>query len=95
MHCVLTCLCCFALSTRITRVIDSPTYVFALAVDLRRISVTTEPVAWAVGRVRDPNVVYTRSSGVQETRRPYYVTHYPDISTAVHLFPVLSIASQL
>ena len=95
MHCVLTCLRCFALSTRITRVVDSPTYVFALAVDLGRVNTTAEPVAWAVGRVRDPNVIYTTPLGVQETRKPYYVTHYPDISTAVHLFPVLSIASQL
>ncbi|RPD57640.1 DUF1793-domain-containing protein [Lentinus tigrinus ALCF2SS1-6] len=59
---------------------------FAFAVDLGQIQSTMPPITWAVGLVRDPTVVYTTVSDSVQKRRPYYVTQYPDISSAIEAF---------
>lgn len=58
--------------------------VFAIAVDLGRITSTTEPVTWAVGFVRDPSIAYTAPDATVHHLRPYFVTKYEsDIEAAV------------
>ncbi|GJE94479.1 hypothetical protein PsYK624_106490 [Phanerochaete sordida] len=46
--------------------------VFAISMDLRTVTATSEPVVWAVGMVRDPAVQAVTASGMQETRSPYW-----------------------
>ncbi|KAF9062758.1 hypothetical protein BDP27DRAFT_1481547, partial [Rhodocollybia butyracea] len=65
--------------------------VFAFCNDLGSIISTTEPVVWAIGLVRDGDIVYSTPSGNQ-TRRPYFFTKYQDVQSAMSDF--LSDASQ-
>ncbi|KAF9075449.1 hypothetical protein BDP27DRAFT_1212146 [Rhodocollybia butyracea] len=65
--------------------------VFAFCNDLGSILSTTKPVVWAIGLVRDGDVVYSTPSGNQ-TRRPYFFTRYQDVPSAISDF--LSDASQ-
>ena len=63
--------------------------VFAFSVDLGTIKSTSSPVTWSIGYVRDPSVLYTTGSGTTEMRRPYYATHYSNISTIVSTLHIL------
>lgn len=57
---------------------------FAFAIDLGQIQSTSNPVAWTVGFVRDPSILYTAPNGATEQLRPYFVTKYgTDIGQAV------------
>ncbi|KAI0367422.1 DUF1793-domain-containing protein [Pilatotrama ljubarskyi] len=51
---------------------------FAIAVDLGQIQITTAPVTWAVGYVRNPSISYTGPDGVVQQLSPYFVTKYQD-----------------
>ncbi|RPD75342.1 hypothetical protein L226DRAFT_534905 [Lentinus tigrinus ALCF2SS1-7] len=66
--------------------INSPFFVFALAVDLGTITSTSDPVTWCAGYVRDPSVQYTTGSGETQNRRPYFFSKYSDISSAIDAF---------
>ncbi|TFK89099.1 DUF1793-domain-containing protein [Polyporus arcularius HHB13444] len=66
--------------------INNPFFVFAIAVDLGTISSTSDPVTWGAGYVRDPSVRYTTSSGETQNRRPYFVSQYSDIGSAIDAF---------
>ena len=65
--------------------------VFAFSIDLGTIKLTSSPVTWSLGYVRDPSVQYTAPSGAIESRRPYYVMQYPNISAAVSAHSILTI----
>ncbi|KIK51931.1 hypothetical protein GYMLUDRAFT_265647 [Collybiopsis luxurians FD-317 M1] len=56
--------------------------VLAFCNDLGIIKSTSSPVVWAIGVVRNPNIVYTRISGNQN-RIPYFFTKYNDVPTAM------------
>ncbi|KAF9075381.1 hypothetical protein BDP27DRAFT_1380628 [Rhodocollybia butyracea] len=59
--------------------------VFAFCNDLGNILSTNEPVVWAIGLVRDGDIVYSTPSGNQ-TRRPYFFTKYQDVPSAMSDF---------
>ncbi|KAI0744211.1 hypothetical protein C8Q80DRAFT_1220875 [Daedaleopsis nitida] len=66
--------------------ISNPFPVFAIAVDLGQIQSTSDPVTWSVGYVRDPVVQYTTASGETQDRRPFFVTQYSTINSAIDAF---------
>ncbi|KAH9942417.1 uncharacterized protein BXZ73DRAFT_41258 [Epithele typhae] len=59
------------------------TPLLSLAVNLGTIKSTAEPVAWALGYIRDPVVQVNYPTGRSQMRRPYYATQYSDISSAI------------
>ncbi|KAI0665951.1 hypothetical protein C8Q78DRAFT_1062280 [Trametes maxima] len=63
----------------------SPAFsVYAIAADLGQISSTSEPIAWAIGYVRNPSIAYTAPNGATQELAPYFVTKYGnDIGQAI------------
>ncbi|KAI0645913.1 DUF1793-domain-containing protein [Trametes meyenii] len=63
----------------------SPAFsVYAITTDLGQISSTSEPIAWAIGYVRNPTIAYTAPNGATQELAPYFVTKYGnDIGQAI------------
>jgi hypothetical protein len=59
--------------------------VMALAVDLGNVQKITKPTVWAVGKARDPAIIYKGASGQQE-RSSYFRSKYDSISDAIDDF---------
>ena len=65
----------------LSRISNQP--VLGIAVDWGRIQSTSEPAVWALGLVRNPSIQYKTSSGLIESRFPYFLSAYDSVSAAV------------
>ncbi|KAI0746013.1 hypothetical protein C8Q76DRAFT_606683 [Earliella scabrosa] len=66
--------------------VGPPFPVFAIAKSLGQIQTTASPVTWAIGYVRDPTVQYTTSSGETQNRRPFFLTQFSNVNSAIDAF---------
>ncbi|TCD59771.1 hypothetical protein EIP91_011516 [Steccherinum ochraceum] len=66
--------------------INSPYPVFAVATDLGKITATSSSLVWAIGVVRNPVVGYNSGNGASQDRAPYFLSKFPDVSSALDSF---------
>ncbi|TCD67966.1 hypothetical protein EIP91_011767 [Steccherinum ochraceum] len=60
--------------------------IFAVAVDLGKISQTPQSIVWALGVTRTPAIAYTTGTGAVQTRAPYFKMKYPTVQDAIDAF---------
>ncbi|KLO15790.1 hypothetical protein SCHPADRAFT_938386 [Schizopora paradoxa] len=62
-----------------THALDDPFDAYALTIDLGVIEMTSEPIVFTVGMLRDPSINLTTASGTNQLRSSYYWSNFSTI----------------